>query len=385
MRIAIVVRSLAFGGMEKVAISLSEAFSKEGHESHLIYFNETSNKLPTPKNVYLHSFQLKESMKKSLFGIGYSWKIISQVLNMIVRNSYFVWSGLYTGNIFKKKLFTLEQTYGKFDLIIFRGQGTFEMIWTNDDSRFVFVNESLIFKKKYGYLQKIYAKLLFNNRNIVSISTGVQDSFKKIQKSANFKAKKHCLITNPIDIEETSKLASLEIELPENAYIVTAGRFHQIKNFPLLVEAYAYAREHLNLKLDLVILGEGKERENIETSIAKFSLQSHIHLPGYMSNPYPWIKNAELFVLTSKIEGLGMVLLESMACGTDIVVTNSPGGIKDIMRAELREHVCEADKIVLAKKIVEVLENPISNFDKYLEPYRGEKISTQFIEQFISS
>lgn len=383
MKIAVVVRSLSFGGMEKVAISLSEAFAKEGHESHLIYFNETANKLPPPKNVQLHSFELKQSMKKSLFGLGYVWKVISQILNILIRNSYFLWSGLYMAPIFQKKLRIVEKEFGSFDLLIFRGQGTFDMIWPIHDDRFVFVNESLVYKNKYGKLQEFYAKLLFSKRNIVSISSGVKDSFTNIQKSLDIPLLKHVLITNPIDSNATKLLAKEKINIPEKSYIVSAGRFHPIKNFPLLIEAYAYARENYDLTLDLIILGEGEERKLIEETIQKLSLEKCVHLPGYIENPYPWIKHAELFVLTSKIEGLGMVLLESMVCDTDIVATDSPGGIKDFMIDELSSHICKADKVVLGKKIVEVLQNPIQDFTKYLVPFSNEKITQQFIQNFV--
>jgi len=382
MQIAVVVRSLEFGGMEKVALTLSETFYKEGHESHLIYFNETSKKLPPPKNVHLHSFELKKSMKKSLLGLGYLWRIIAQILNVVFRNSFFVWSGLYTAPIFKKKLHSVEEEFGKFDLIIFRGQGTFEMIWPLHDERFVFVNEGLIYDDNYGYLKELYAKLLFRNRNISSISSGVKESFETIQNRANFSVNQHILITNPIDVDTTITLANIPTKTHPTPYIISAGRFHPVKNFPLLVEAYAYARAELGLTLDLLILGEGKERTKIKQTIKKHNLQDHIFMPGYTKNPYPWMRDAELFVLTSEHEGLGMVLLESMACGTDIVATDSPGGIKDVMVDKLASHICEADKVVLARKIVETLAKPIHNFSTYLEPYTASHIAVQFIQNF---
>lgn len=383
MRIAVVVRSLSFGGMEKVAITLAASFQEEGHESHLIYLNESDNQLPRPKHVHLHSFELKQNMKKSLWGIGYVWKVISQILNIVIRNSYFVWSGLYMSRLFKRKLHTIEKEYGTFDLIIFRGQGTFEMIWALHDSRFVFVNESLLFKNKYGFLQKLYAKLLFHKRNIVSVSTGVYHSFENIQKDTKLVVNKHQLITNPIDIAQTIKLSNEKIEKHTNPYILGAGRFHPIKNFPLLIEAYAYAKKHLNLPYDLVLLGEGKERSTIEKTIQACALEKHIHLPGFIENPYPWMKHAELFVLTSKIEGLGMVLVESMACQTDIVATESFGGIQDVMKDALSSHICQPDSIILAHKIMEVLQNPMTDFQHYLAPYSGQNITRQFITHFI--
>ncbi len=382
MRIATVVRSLEFGGMEKVAITLSEAFLKEGHESHLIYFNETSKKLPPPEEVHLHSFELKKTMRRSLLGIGYLWKLLSQLLNILFRNSYFVWSGLYMAPIFKKKLQKIEKEFGSFDLIIFRGQGTFEMIWPLQDERFVFVNEGLIYDDNYGYIKKLYAKLLFKHRNVSSISSGVKESFETIQKRANFSVNKHILITNPININHTITLSNTPIDLPATPYIISAGRFHPVKNFPLLIEAYAYARAELNLTHKLLILGEGSERRKIEQTIIAHNLGEYVHLPGYTKNPYPWMKHADLFVLTSKHEGLGMVLLEAMACHTDIVATDSPGGIKDIMKDDLSEHICLPDPVALAHKVVEVLNDPIKDFSSYLKPFTPIHVADAFIQHF---
>ncbi len=382
MRIAVIVRSLKFGGMEKVALTLSKAFHTQGHESHLIYFNETSDKLPIPKEVHLHSFELKRSMQRSLLGIGYIWRFFSQLLNAIFRNSYFVWSGLWQAAIFQKKLSKIEHDFGTFDLIIFRGQGTFEMIWPIHDDRFVFVNESLIYDDDYGLLKRLYARLLFTNRNIVSISTGVKRSFEQIREDADFTVKKHQLITNPIDIIETRKRSNESFNRPARPYIISVGRFHPVKNFPLLVKAYGYAKEHLGLKHDLVLVGEGEERKKIEKTIQSLLLDETVHLPGYIPNPYPWMKHADLFVLSSTIEGLGMVLLESMACGTDIVATDSPGGIKDVMTDELSTHICKADVVSLAHKIVEVLNKPIDNFSTYLNPYSPAHIANDFIRSF---
>ena len=58
MRVAVVVRSLKIGGMERVAVNLSEAFADAGHESHLIYFKD-KNRVFTPKeSVHFHHFDL---------------------------------------------------------------------------------------------------------------------------------------------------------------------------------------------------------------------------------------------------------------------------------------------------------------------------------------
>ncbi len=380
MKIAVVVRSLAIGGMERVAVSLSETFAKEDHDSHLIYFIDADHELPVSQTVHLHNFKLHQSMKSTI--LGYAWKVVSQLLNIIIRKSYFVWAGLFTGYLFNKKLSMLEKKFGSFDLIIFRGQGTFEMLWPIHDKRFVFVNESVVSNNKHTFLNKLYAKILFTNRNISSVSQGVKESFDALREYSNFPVNKNVHITNPIDIDSIKALSSSYTPSYKNKYLVSVGRFHPIKNFSLLIEAYAYAKKHLGLTYDLVLVGDGPDRKNIETTIKNHKLNDSIYLPGYNSNPYPWMKNAELFILTSKMEGLGMVLLESMSCGTDIVATESPGGVKEIMTGDLKHHISQAGTISLAKTIMSVLENPLSDFSNYLAPFEATVITKQFIQNF---
>jgi len=383
MRIAVVVRSLAIGGMERVAVSLSEALADEGHESHLIYFRHINKFLMPKKGVHQHNFALKREMDWS--GIGLVWKYIAKILNALIRKSFFVWSGLFTAPLFSYHLWSLEKEYGRFDLIIFRGQGTFEMIWPLHDDRFVFVNEGNLCDDGYNSLEKIYAKLLFNNRKIVSVSDGVMDSFLSLQKSAGFQAKQAVTITNPIDVVATRTQADAYIPDIDTPYILSVGRLHPVKNISLLVEAYGYAREHFNLTHKLVIIGEGKDRPVIEKKISELHLDDYIVMKGQITNPFPWMKHAKLFVLSSKSEGLGMVLLESMACGTAVVATDSPGGVRGVMKGELSSNLSEQSVSSLASKIVEVLSKKPLDYSFYLTPYLPQTITNQFIENFYLS
>lgn len=78
MRVAIIVRSLKIGGMERVAISLAEAFAINGHEAHLIYFKNKKNPLTPSKIVKLHQFKLDRLML--LTGVGLIWELFLDYL-----------------------------------------------------------------------------------------------------------------------------------------------------------------------------------------------------------------------------------------------------------------------------------------------------------------
>jgi glycosyltransferase involved in cell wall biosynthesis len=81
----------------------------------------------------------------------------------------------------------------------------------------------------------------------------------------------------------------------------------------------------------LALLGDGPEKENLRKLINSLSLSDNVTLEGYQENPYMYFSNADLFVLSSRYEGLPNAMLESLACGTPVVAFNCPGGIDEII------------------------------------------------------
>ena len=79
-----------------------------------------------------------------------------------------------------------------------------------------------------------------------------------------------------------------------------------------------------------MILGDGPERKRIEDYIQKNSLQNKVYLPGFVSNPYWYIQNSDMFLLTSHYEGFGVVLIEALACDTNVITFDCPYGPREI-------------------------------------------------------
>lgn len=111
--------------------------------------------------------------------------------------------------------------------------------------------------------------------------------------------------------------------------MVTLGRLAHQKGFDLLIEAVATAQLQGDWRLD--IWGEGRERKSLDASIDRRRLRQHVFLRGHADQPLEVLRGADLFVMSSRHEGLGNVLIEAMACGVPVIATDCPHGPAEIV------------------------------------------------------
>lgn len=135
--------------------------------------------------------------------------------------------------------------------------------------------------------------------------------------------------------------------------IVSVGRFAPEKHFENIVPA-AKALQAMNLVFMWHIVGDGSERARVEMLITENGLKDYVILEGSKTNPYPYMKYADLFVHPSYIESQGMTVLEAMALGVPCVVTKSRGPcefIEDGINGLLTEQSPES----LTEKVLSIL------------------------------
>ena len=142
------------------------------------------------------------------------------------------------------------------------------------------------------------------------------------------------VIHNPVDLDRVRAASAEPIDpqvLPSGSgpLIVAAGRLADAKNYPLMIDAFAALRKETPARL--CILGQGELEEALRKLIAERGLGESVSLGGFQSNPWKYIARADVFLLTSRYEGFGNVLIEAMACGVPVVATTSPG-TRDIVR-----------------------------------------------------
>lgn len=122
---------------------------------------------------------------------------------------------------------------------------------------------------------------------------------------------------------ESNKFKPIEYS-SDNYNIVAAGALYSVKGFDILIEAIAPLIKHTNRHL--YILGEERYESGyhnrLNAQIKSLGLSDNIHLLGHKSNPYPYLKAADLFVMSSRKEGYPNVVLESLCLGTPVVATD---------------------------------------------------------------
>ena len=141
--------------------------------------------------------------------------------------------------------------------------------------------------------------------------------------------------------------------------IVAAGMLAPWKGFGDLIEAMALLLRS-GRRARLVILGEGPLRSELEQRISQLGIAEHVCLPGRVENPLKYFAKADLFVLSSHVEGLPNVLVEAMLCGCTPVATCCPTGPREVLQdGRFGYLVPVADPVRLAEGMAEALDRPI--------------------------
>lgn len=132
-----------------------------------------------------------------------------------------------------------------------------------------------------------------------------------------------------VNIEKLKNVPVKEIGVDKNT-IISAGRMSDQKGQWHLIRAFSLVKKkHPEWKL--VLLGDGPLRNEFTVLITKLGIQDSVLMPGFVSNPFPYISTAGFYAFSSNHEGLPMALLEAAACGKAIVSTDCDSGCREIL------------------------------------------------------
>lgn len=164
------------------------------------------------------------------------------------------------------------------------------------------------------------------------------------------------VIPNPVITTELLEKGRMPVEHSwfedrSTPLLVTVGRLTAAKNYTLLLEAFDRARQEQPMRL--VFLGDGEERKMLESKVSELGLGDDVSMPGYVENPWAYMAKADMFVLSSKWEGLPTVLVEALALGTKVVSTDCEYGPRELLKDGRLGWLCPSgDAAALAQTIL---------------------------------
>lgn len=162
--------------------------------------------------------------------------------------------------------------------------------------------------------------------------------------------------------------------------LVAAGRLRPQKGFDLLLGALAEVLQQRDVRL--IILGEGPDRRALENQARQLGIHAAVDFVGFRPNPYPIMRTADAFVLSSRFEGAPNVLVEAMALGTPVVATDCPSGPRDMLNhGALGPLVPPGDPSALAQGILRTLDAPVpaARLQEAVAPYTITRSSREYL------
>ncbi len=203
---------------------------------------------------------------------------------------------------------------------------------------------------------------------------------------ARVAAEKVRVLHNPIDrglIDGNLKGADNPYIGNGRRHLVVVGRFDYQKGYDLLVKAFNKAFKMRN-DIELYILGDtslngGVVAETISKDVVNYGIADYVHLCGYKSNPYPYIKYADCLVLSSRWEGLPNVLIESLYLGTPVAAFKCIPIIERIVDDGVTGFLAERENVnELAAAMINTLK-----LGRVVSSYKSASIN-DFVELFKS-
>lgn len=210
-------------------------------------------------------------------------------------------------------------------------------------------SEDKTIKRKY-----LRQKEAFKNiDNIVAISNRTRKSIIDIYPEYENKI---ININNGFDFNLIRELSLEEVKYRKSkSLIVAVGRLVEQKNFNLLIDVAKILNESM-IECEILIFGEGEQREMLDERIKELNLESMVKLMGYIKNPYPYMREADVFCLTSLAEGFPTVVAESLALDCPFVSTRV-AGVDELSGNGKCGFVVENKKESIANALINIIES----------------------------
>ena len=334
--------NISIGGQEKMLIEFLKILDSTKYEILLLI--EENNGV---KNEYLNEIPK---------WIEYKFLTTEKFMNKIekYKNKKNVFSKLYYSFLLKKKkniaINNLKKYLDFSNIIIDYDMGLIRNLHKLD-----LTNKKLIGWSHAGSGGKQKSKKKNQNMEKYDYIVAINDIMKKgYEKNyPNIKIKK---IYNFMDLDLITEKSKEKMEENFGKYIISVGSLTKNKNHSMLIKAFKILKEKYSIEEKLLIVGDGKEKENLEDLIKNLNLENEVYLLGQKSNPYKYIANSELFILPSINEGFSLTIIEAMNLNKMVIATENNGAL-EILKSDEYGKIIKIDIQDMVENILYFLKN----------------------------
>ncbi len=230
-----------------------------------------------------------------------------------------------------------------------------------------------IFSKGW-VLKNIMQRLFWRADALTCVSADMVEQYRNI-----FCSPPHVCVYNIVDTAVTREKASeplrdawFEDEIP---VCIAVGALAPWKGFQYLIPAMAEVNSRRPARL--LILGEGPQREELTRLIAQHNLVGWVRLQGRVDNPLKYMARANVFVLSSLLEGMPNALIEAMMVGCTPIATDCPTGPREMLSDSMSEYLVPMrNPMALARGILKALDAPVpyETLQKAVAPFQEEPV-----------
>ena len=358
-KILIRIGSLRHGGAEKVLVTFLKNLPKDKYEIDLLlnlYSGKYLAEVPDFVNVlYLNKGEMITTNRLQDIPVKAFRVIYQKVLK--------IFPALLYQYILKGKKYDVEfaAIHGFRDEILDSPQkSSKKLIWIHNDLKKT---------ELYHYTDEEFRKF-FGFDKIMVISEKIEQDFNNLTQNQEEK-NKIVRIYNPLDTEEIilksqearSKNSNLGTQNPDPTFVSVGTVFPQ-KGFDRLLKVHKRLLDE-GFHHKILILGDGYDFENIKNLQKDLGVTETSTLFGFTDNPYPQIKNADFYILSSRYEGFPTVLFEAITLKKNIIATDV-SGVREMLDDGKLGLIIENSEQGIYDGMKKALENPES-FDQYAE------------------
>lgn len=319
-KLCCIVPSLGGGGAERVAFHLLNNLDMDKYElSFVTIYKNSGNYIKDLRSGIKHVSLKKDKIRNSIFDLYKTLKILKPDVVVVFSFDLMILISIFIIPFFKNVCFINRQI-------------------------------NIISKLNFGKIKLYLVRRSIKQYN--KIITQSRDMTEDLLNNVKIKKDKVIEINNPVDIHLIERVAnennSIEFR-KENKNLLCVGRLEKQKGFDLIIEIMGRIEDN---HVKLYILGDGSERIKLEKMIIEKHLENRVFLLGRKENPYVYMKNADLFILSSRYEGFPNVLIEANACGTYAICNKCPGGINEIIKEGINGNIINFNDIEETKKLI---------------------------------